>query len=76
MEIEPLIGGLPAWRQYTGGFLGSFADVNAFFGGLAKLIGDPDRDVLAVRRKHIETIMNDLENCKNTRPRFDQCLDP
>ena len=32
--------------KYTGGFEGSFADVNTFFGGLDSLIGEPQKNVV------------------------------
>ena len=39
--------------KYTGGFEGDFADVDTFFGGLTKLIGEPQKDVGgAMEREH------------------------
>ena len=32
--------------KFTGGFEGSFADVNTFFGGLDSLIGEPQKNVV------------------------------
>ena len=32
--------------KFTGGFEGSFADVNTFFGGLDSLVGEPQKNVV------------------------------
>eukprot|EP01052_Picozoa_sp_SAG31_P002954 SAG31_NODE_108_length_24741_cov_6.933041_6_plen_310_part_00 len=39
--------------KYSGGYEGSFADISAFFGGLDKLIGEPQKDVeAAIEAEH------------------------
>ena len=43
------------FEKFTGGFEGSFAETSAFFGGLDKLIGEPEKSVLqAMRAEHCE----------------------
>ena len=40
--------------KYSGGYEGSFADISSFFGGLDKLIGEPEKDVEAIQTEHCE----------------------
>ena len=43
--------------KFTGGFEGSFADVNAFFGGLDSLIGEPQKSVVCLCSPATRTIV-------------------
>eukprot|EP01052_Picozoa_sp_SAG31_P017584 SAG31_NODE_1210_length_9377_cov_21.101207_3_plen_1379_part_00 len=41
------------FEKYSGGFEGTFADTNTYFGGLVKLVGEPQKNVPeAVRKEH------------------------